>query len=80
MDPEPSLFFSYTIDVNLVFCIAGIVVLLFCLRLVSGAEVVLFSLLQKNIETITQENTSKGLIIEGSLEKTKKTGSITLSS
>lgn len=72
MDPEPSLFFSYTIDVNLVFCIAGIVVLLFCLRLVSGAEVVLFSLSQKNIETITQENTSKGMIIEGSLEKTKK--------
>ena len=62
MDPEPSLFFSYTIDVNFVFGIAGIVVLLFCLGLVSRAEVALFSLSQKDIEAINQENWSKGRI------------------
>ena len=72
MDPEPSLFFSYAIDVNLVFGIAGIVVLLFCLGLVSGAEVALFSLSQKDIDTITQVNSSKGKMIAALLEKPKK--------
>ena len=72
MDPEPSLFFSYAIDVNLVFGIAGIVVLLFCLGLVSGAEVALFSLSQKDIDAITQVNSSKGKMIAALLEKPKK--------
>jgi gliding motility-associated protein GldE len=72
LDPEPSLFFSYAIDVNLVFGIAGIVVLLFCLGLVSGAEVALFSLSQKDIDAITQVNSSKGKMIAALLEKPKK--------
>ena len=72
MDPEPSLFFSYAIDVNLVFGITGIVVLLFCLGLVSGAEVALFSLSQKDIDAITQVNSSKGKMIAALLEKPKK--------
>ena len=72
MDPEPSLFFSFAIDANLVFGIAGIVVLLFCLRLISGAEVALFSLSQNDYEAINQENSFKGNIIEGFLKKTKK--------
>ena len=72
MDPEPSLFFSYTIDANLVFGIAGIVVLLFCLRLISGAEAALFSLSQNDYQAINQENSFKGNIIEGFLKKPKK--------
>jgi hypothetical protein len=45
--PRAQFIFFFAIDVNLVFGIAGIVVLLFCLGLVSGAEVALFSLSQK---------------------------------
>ena len=72
MDPEPSLFFEYTIDANLVFGFTGIVVLLFCSALISGAEVALFSLSQKDIDEIVQENNSKGKIISKLLEKPKK--------
>ncbi len=72
MDPEPSLFFSYTIDVNLVFGIAGIVVLLFCIGLISGAEVALLSLSQNDNEAINHENSSKGKIMEAFLDKPKK--------
>ena len=74
MDPEPILFFSYTIDANLVFGIVGIVVLLFCLRLISGAEVALFSLSQNDYEAINQENSFKGNIIEAFFRENKKTG------
>ena len=72
MDPEPSLFFSYAVDANLVFGFAGIALLLFCSGLISGAEVALFSLSQKDIEKIVQENNSKGKIIAKLLEKPKK--------
>ncbi|TMM37815.1 gliding motility-associated protein GldE, partial [Colwellia ponticola] len=59
MGPEPSLFFSYAIDANVVFGFVGIAILLFCSALISGAEVALFSLLQKDIDEIVQKNNSK---------------------
>lgn len=72
MDPEPSLFFSYIIDANLAYGTIGIVVLLFCSAIVSGAEVALFSLSQKDIEEAIEENNSKGKVISELLEKPKK--------
>ncbi|WP_426095270.1 gliding motility-associated protein GldE [Flavobacterium sp. DSR2-3-3] len=72
MDPEPSLFFAYVIDTNVVFGFTGIVILLFCSALISGAEVALFSLSQKDIDETLQENNSKGKLIAALLEKPKK--------
>ncbi|MFV5687763.1 gliding motility-associated protein GldE [Flavobacterium sp. ZT3R25] len=72
MDPEPSLFFAYAIDTDLVFGFVGIFALLFCSAIVSGAEVALFSLSQKDIDETLLENVSKGKIISELLEKPKK--------
>jgi putative hemolysin len=72
LDPEPSLYFVSTIDTNYVFGFIGIVVLLFCSALVSGAEVALFSLSQKDIDETLQKNISKGRIISELLERPKK--------
>lgn len=72
MDPEPSFLFAYTLDTNLVFGFIAIFALLFCSALVSGAEVALFSLSQKDIDDTLQEHPSKGKIISDLLEKPKK--------
>ena len=72
MDPEPSLEITSLIDTNLVFGFIGIFVLLFCSAIVSGAEVALFSLSQKDIDETIQDNASKGKIISQLLEKPKK--------
>jgi gliding motility-associated protein GldE len=50
----------------------GIFVLLLCSALVSGAEVALFSLSQKDIDETIQENVSKGKIIADLIERPKK--------
>lgn len=72
MDPEPSLFLQYTLDTNLVFGFLAIFALLFCSAIVSGAEVALFSLSQKDIDDTLQEHPYKGKIISKLLEKPKK--------
>ncbi len=72
MDPAPSLFLQYTLDTNLVFGFIAIFALLFCSALVSGAEVALFSLSQKDIDDTLQEHPSKGQLILKLLEKPKK--------
>ncbi|MEO8253762.1 MAG: gliding motility-associated protein GldE [Flavobacterium sp.] len=72
MDPEPSLNFLSTLDVNLLFGFAGIFALLFCSAVVSGAEVALFSLSQKDIDDTLQENLSTGKILSELLQKPKK--------
>jgi putative hemolysin len=72
LDPEPSFLFAYTLDTNLVFGFAAIFALLFCSALVSGAEVALFSLSQKDVDDTLQEHPSKGKIISKLLEKPKK--------
>jgi len=72
LDPEPSFNFVYTLDVNLLFGFAGIFVLLFCSAVVSGAEVALFSLSQKDIDEALQENLSTGKILSELLQRPKK--------
>lgn len=72
MDPEPSLAIASQVDFTLIFGFAGIIILLFCSAVVSGAEVALFSLSQKDVEDSIQENNSKGKIIAALLEKPKK--------
>lgn len=72
MDPEPSLFFANTLDINLIIGFVGIFILLFLSAIVSGAEVALFSLSQKDIDEALQENVSKGKIISNLLDKPKK--------
>ena len=72
MDPEPSFFLQYTLDTNLALGFIAIFALLFCSALISGAEVALFSLSQKDIDDILQENPSKGQLISELLEKPKK--------
>jgi len=72
LDPEPSFFLASTLDTNLVFGFIAIFALLFCSALVSGAEVALFSLSQKDIDNTLQEYPSKGKIISKLLGKPKK--------
>ena len=72
MDPAPSFFLQYTLDTNLALGFITIFVLLFCSALISGAEVALFSLSQKDIDDTLLENPSKGKIISELLEKPKK--------
>jgi len=72
LDPEPSLFFTTTLDTNLIIGFVGIFILLFLSAIVSGAEVALFSLSQKDIDDTLQENVSKGKIISNLLDKPKK--------
>ena len=72
MDPEPSLLFTTILDTNLIIGFVGIFILLFLSAIVSGAEVALFSLSQKDIDETLQENLSKGKIISDLLDKPKK--------
>ena len=72
MDSEPSLFITANLDANLIVGFVGIFILLFLSAIVSGAEVALFSLSQKDIEDTLQEDSSKGKIISNLLDKPKK--------
>ncbi|MFH7003842.1 gliding motility-associated protein GldE [Flavobacterium bizetiae] len=72
MDPEPSLFFNTTLDINLIIGFVGIFILLFLSAIVSGAEVALFSLSQKDIDETLHENNPRGKIISNLLDKPKK--------
>jgi putative hemolysin len=72
LDPEPSLFFTTSLDINLIIGFVGIFILLFLSAIVSGAEVALFSLSQKDIDETLQDNISKGKIISNLLDKPKK--------
>jgi putative hemolysin len=72
LDPEPSLFFNTTLDINLIIGFVGIFVLLFLSAIVSGAEIALFSLSQKDIDDTLQESQTKGKIISNLLDKPKK--------
>ena len=72
MDPEPSLEIASQVDITLIFGFIGIIILLFFSAIVSGAEVALFSLSQKDLDDSILENNSKGKIIARLLEKPKK--------
>ena len=71
MDPEPSLAI-FNLDSKLVIGIFGICCLLFCTAMVAAAEVALFSLSQKDLSDLSQQNPSKHLIINQLLAKPKK--------
>lgn len=71
MDSDPSSLFEF-IDTSLLLGILGILVLLFFSALISGSEVALFSLSQKDIDQATQQNQTQGNLIEDLLKKPKK--------
>ncbi|MDN3676026.1 gliding motility-associated protein GldE [Flavobacterium paronense] len=72
MDPEPSTTIFATIDTNLLFGIIAITFLLFCSAMVSAAEVALFSLTQQDLNTLSEEDTSKANLISKLLQRPKK--------
>ena len=74
LDPEPAGYIAFlsTFDTNILFGFMIIFELLFCTALVSGAEVAFFSLTQKDLNDLSQENSSKSLLITFLLEKPKK--------
>lgn len=71
MDPEPS-FTLFNLDSNLFIGIFGICCLLFCTAMVAAAEVALFSLSQKDLTDLSQQNPYKHSIINQLLAKPKK--------
>ncbi|MBE8725404.1 gliding motility-associated protein GldE [Flavobacterium hungaricum] len=72
MDSEPSLFLTSDFDSNLIIGTVAIFILLFLSAIVSGAEVALFSLSQKEIDETIQGNLAKGKIISNLLDRPKK--------
>ncbi len=71
MDTDPSQILN-SIDFELLFTLASILVLLMLSAFISGTEVALFSLSQKDIDDITAKEPNKGNLIENLLEKPKK--------
>ena len=72
MDPEPSSNLLATIDTNLLFGILAIAFFLFCSAMVSAAEVALFSLTQQDLNTLSEEDSSKANLISKLLQRPKK--------
>lgn len=71
MDPDPASLF-YVIDFQLVAEILAIIVLLICSAFISGSEVALFSLSQRDIDEIHEVDYNKGILISKLLNKPKK--------
>ncbi|MFN7045785.1 MAG: gliding motility-associated protein GldE [Flavobacterium sp.] len=71
MDPDPASLL-HTIDFEFLFGIAAIIFLLVCSALISGSEVALFSLSQKDLDEISNKNYNSGLLLSKLLEKPKK--------
>ncbi len=71
MDSDPSSFLN-TIDFSLVFGLVGVAFLLLCSAFISGSEVALFSLDQKNINELEATDSHKGKIISDLLDRPKK--------
>ena len=71
MDSEPPSFLE-TIDTSLVFGLTGILFLLACSAFISGAEVALFSLSQKDINDAAEKNPAKGNAIATLLNRPKQ--------
>ena len=72
MDPEPSSNLLATIDTNLLFGILAIAFFLFCSAMVSASEVALFSLTQQDLNTLSEEDSSKANLISKLLQRPKK--------
>ena len=71
MDPDPASLL-HTIDFELLFGIVTIILLLACSAFISGSEVALFSLSQKDVDEIQNKDFNKGTLISRLLEKPKK--------
>ena len=71
MDPDPASFL-HSIDFEFLFGILAIVILLACSAFISGSEVALFSLSQKDVDEILNKDFNKGTLISRLLEKPKK--------
>lgn len=71
MDADPASFLEL-INTSLLFGVIAIVVLLFFSAMVSGTEVALFSLSQKDIEDAIEQNETKGNLISDLLKRPKK--------
>jgi gliding motility-associated protein GldE len=72
LDAEPSSNVLATIDTNLFFGIIAIAFFLFCSAMVSAAEVALFSLTQQDLNTLSEEDSSKANLISKLLQRPKK--------
>ena len=71
MDPDPASLL-HSIDFEFLFGILAIVILLACSAFISGSEVALFSLSQKDLDEIQNKDFNKGTLISRLLEKPKK--------
>ena len=71
MDPDPASLL-HTIDFEFLFGILAIILLLACSAFISGSEVALFSLSQKDVDEILNKDFNKGTLISRLLEKPKK--------
>jgi gliding motility-associated protein GldE len=72
LDAEPSSNLLATIDTNLLFGIIAIVFFLLCSAMVSASEVALFSLSQQDLNTLSEEDSSKANLISKLLQRPKK--------
>lgn len=72
MDAEPSTNLLATIDTNLLFGIIAIAFFLLCSAMVSASEVALFSLTQQDLNTLSEEDSSKANLISKLLQRPKK--------
>ncbi|MFD2908314.1 gliding motility-associated protein GldE [Flavobacterium ardleyense] len=70
MDPDPSLFQS--INFELIIGIFAIFILLILSAFISGSEVALFSLSQKNIDDVVNDDSNKGNLLQKLLQTPKK--------
>lgn len=70
MDPDPSSLTTF--DFELFISITSVVVLLICSAFISGSEVALFSLSQKDLDDLQETDYNKGLQINKLLERPKK--------
>ena len=71
MDSDPSSFLN-TIDFSLVFGLFGVIILLICSAFISGSEVALFSLDQKDLDDLDHHSPQKGKLINELLQRPKK--------
>jgi gliding motility-associated protein GldE len=72
LDPEPSSNLLATIDTDLLFGIIAIAFFLLCSAMVSASEVALFSLSQQDLNTLSEEDSSKANLISKLLQRPKK--------
>jgi len=71
LDSDPSSFFS-TIDFEMLTGMLAVFVLLICSAFISGSEVALFSLSQKDIDDLEHEDSNKGNLISKLLNRPKQ--------